>query len=313
MTGTDYAMLTILAVIVLTGLFLFVSALIEPTRLQIAYFKLRAGTTSEGERREFEALQSELQLFPAVKANEGPRMIFFSDYHAGLMRVPLPVFINSILQLKPELVLFGGDLATNAKDKEKALAQLEMISSALLAEDIPFIGVRGNHDTVLSRDEMEERAMILLQNQSTVFRAANGQDWLIVGLDDERTGQPDFNEAKSNLVPKTRQLQLKPRADLIPAKRTIVLAHNPDSSLKLPAESLSYAFSGHYHGGQINLPFKLGYRSLRTDHAWRAGYLKGLYRYNDYDVFISRGVGSVQIPLRLFSKPELAVFDFIKQ
>ncbi len=310
MTGTDYALLTITAVILTAGLILFIRALIEPARLQIAYFKMRDDLTKESERREYEALQSELARFPAAKAGQGPRIVFFSDYHAGLMRVPFAVFINSILQLKPELVMFGGDFATSAKDKEKALSQLEMIGSALLAEGIPFIGVRGNHDTVLSDEEIEECGMTLLCNQSMVFRAQNGEDWLIAGLDDERTGHPNFEKALNNLVPKTRQLLLKSRAEVIPAGRTLVLAHNPDSSLKLPEANLSYAFSGHQHGGQINLPFKLGYRSLRTDQAWRSGFLKGLYWHKDYGIFISRGVGNVQIPLRLFAKPELAVFDF---
>lgn len=275
----------------------------------VSYFKLRPGMTAEGERREFAAHQAELVNFPPARRSEGPRMIFFSDYHAGLMRVPLPVFINSLLLLKPDIVLFGGDLASNEKDKEKALTHLEMISSALLTEGIPFFGIWGNHDTVLSRDELEERALVMLRNQSCIFRGADGLDWLIVGLDDERTGKPDFDMAITQLIPKTRQLQLKPRADVIPKERTIVLAHNPDTSLQLPETKISFAFSGHYHGGQINLPFKMGYRSLRTDNAWKQGFLKGIYRHKDFSLFISRGVGSVQIPMRLCAKPEISVFD----
>ena len=104
-------------------------------------------------------------------------------------------------------------------------------------------------------------------------------------------------------------MKLKARIDEIPQERILVLAHNPDTSVNLPEGELAWVFSGHYHGGQINLPFRLGYRSLRTDQAWRNGFLKGLYSHKDFGFFISRGVGNVQFPLRLFSYPELSVFD----
>lgn len=309
MTGLEIVLLILLIAVGLVGLALLLIALIQPTRLRVSYFVLNPGRTSESDRTEYSADNHDLSKVSLAKSDSAPRMIYFSDYHAAFMRVPLPTFINAIVKLNPDFVCFGGDLASTKRDLPKALNHLQMISSALMTEGIPFYGVWGNHDRPLSREDTEKRAVMMLKNQCTIFQASNGDDWLIVGLDDERTGTPDFNLARTQILPKARQLHSKNRLDKIPPSRTIVLAHNPDSSLKLPEDSLAWVFSGHYHGGQINLPFRLGYRTLKHDQAWRKGFLKGMYRYKDFGFFISRGIGSVQFPLRLFSAPELSVFD----
>lgn len=309
MSRTEILLLVIGAAILLLGLFLLIWSMIEIRRLSVSYFNLSGSGGSEAARREFPATKQALSAFPQAKPQTGPRVVFFSDLHAGHMRVPLQILINSIRHVKPELVLFGGDLCSTEKDKEFALSYLEMIAAALLAEGIPFYGVWGNHDSVLTRDELEEHGITMLRNQSALFRAANGEDWLLVGLDDHRTGKPDLNMAYQNLVPKERQLHLKLRADAVPQSRTLVLAHNPDTAIGLPSNKFAYVLSGHNHGGQINLPFKLGYRSLRNDRAWREGYFKGFYPIKDFRLFISRGVGAVMIPLRLCARPELVVFD----
>lgn len=309
MSQTEQVIVACLIVLVVLGLIAFVMALITPRRLRISYFEIKPGQALDSNRVEYDANPHAIKNLPAKNPAAATRLVFFSDYHAGLNRIPISVFINSLLSAKPELVLFGGDLATNHRDKEKALQHIELISAALLTEGIPFYAVWGNHDTVLSPEDLASRSITMLRNQSTIFQAESGEDWLIVGLDDQRTGQPNWQLARSQIVPKDRQLKLKNRIDEIPKERTLVLAHNPDTSLDLPESSLSLAFSGHYHGGQINLPFRLGYRTLRNDQAWRQGYLQGLYPHKDYLFFISRGVGSVQFPLRLFSYPELSVFD----
>lgn len=309
MSQTEQAIVASFLILAVLGLITFVMALITVRRLRISYFEIKTGQTIVSERVEYDANPHAIKNVPSKKAAEATRFVFFSDYHAGLNRIPISVFINSILTAKPELVLFGGDLATNSRDKEKALRHIELISAALLTEGIPFYAVWGNHDTVLNPDDLASRSITMLRNQSTIFQAVNGEDWLIIGLDDQRTGQPNWQLARSQIVPKDRQLKLKSRIDDIPQERTLVLAHNPDTSLELPESSLRLVLSGHYHGGQINLPFRLGYRTLRNDQAWRQGYLQGLYQHKDYSFFISRGVGSVQFPLRLFSYPELTIFD----
>ena len=61
--------------------------------------------------------------------------------------------------------------------------------------------------------------------------------------------------------------------------------------------------AGHTHGGQIRLPFYAPYTP------WGSGrFVEGWYRDTLAPLYVSRGVGTVTIPARLFCLPEVAVF-----
>jgi predicted MPP superfamily phosphohydrolase len=61
--------------------------------------------------------------------------------------------------------------------------------------------------------------------------------------------------------------------------------------------------SGHTHGGQIALPFA---RSLRTRDGTEI-YEAGFYRRNDTTMYVSRGIGTSIVRMRLFEPPEIVV------
>lgn len=63
--------------------------------------------------------------------------------------------------------------------------------------------------------------------------------------------------------------------------------------------------AGHTHGGQIAIG---GWAPIRPPGS--GDYVSGWYRENGPDLFVSRGLGTSLIPIRLGSTPELALIDW---
>ena len=91
----------------------------------------------------------------------------------------------------------------------------------------------------------------------------------------------------------------------------ILLVHDPDAILHLePEERPDYMLSGHLHGGQMKLPFKIEFTVLRrSDKLPRIGAVQGLYDMNGTSAFISRGLGCGTLPFRFLSLPEATVVE----
>jgi predicted MPP superfamily phosphohydrolase len=89
----------------------------------------------------------------------------------------------------------------------------------------------------------------------------------------------------------------------------LAISHNPDIVLHIPEDSVDLLIAGHFHGGQMWMPFKLEYLLLRKDKVSRMGHIKGFSVIRRNRIYISRGLGTVLFPLRFFSVPEVTVFD----
>lgn len=91
---------------------------------------------------------------------------------------------------------------------------------------------------------------------------------------------------------------------------TILLAHTPDAVAWADSAKIDLQLSGHTHGGQINLPL-LG--PLVTGTNLGRKYAHGLYKFDHTTLYITRGIGTILLPIRLFCRPEIVVFDVTAQ
>ena len=82
----------------------------------------------------------------------------------------------------------------------------------------------------------------------------------------------------------------------------LLLSHNPDVFPVAAAQGHDLTISGHTHGGQINLEVfghPLSFARFYTP------YIYGTYRQGGSLLYVSRGIGTVGIPLRLGAPPEV--------
>jgi len=111
--------------------------------------------------------------------------------------------------------------------------------------------------------------------------------WL-AGVDDAVSGEPDAVRALASI----------PAGAFVAA-----LIHCPITFDEI-AGRCAVAFAGHTHGGQVRIP---GLPPLwLPDGCGR--YVAGWYERNGSRLYVSRGIGAKTLPIRLWCRPELALF-----
>lgn len=112
-------------------------------------------------------------------------------------------------------------------------------------------------------------------------------DVSIIGVDDPYTGTAKLDAAMAN-VPG--------------GAYTIALFHSPAYFDRI-AGRVNLCLAGHTHGGQVRLPF------LKPVWLPRGcgRYLKGWYEEQGSKMYVSRGLGNSVLPMRLLSRPEIAI------
>jgi predicted MPP superfamily phosphohydrolase len=99
----------------------------------------------------------------------------------------------------------------------------------------------------------------------------------------------------------TRRLEDVARVLSKAADTVLLLAHDPRRITEAAALGVPAVLSGHTHGGQVVIP-GLGAVARR-----RFPILAGIGSRQNTSIFVSRGVGTVYVPVRINCPPEVAV------
>jgi len=89
----------------------------------------------------------------------------------------------------------------------------------------------------------------------------------------------------------------------VPARDAkILLCHNPLGVRRASEQGIDLVLSGHTHGGQVRLPV-VGSFYGRSKLGER--FVEGWNRLNGTQIYVSRGIGKVLVPLRVGCPPEI--------
>ena len=84
----------------------------------------------------------------------------------------------------------------------------------------------------------------------------------------------------------------------------LLLSHNPDVFPVAADLGYDLVVGGHTHGGQVTV--EIVEQTLNVGRFFTP-YVAGLYRKGASSLYVSRGIGTINLPMRLGARPEVAL------
>jgi predicted MPP superfamily phosphohydrolase len=220
---------------------------------------------------------------------KGKTVAFLADLHHGRY-VPLSYVRHAVEMtnaLKPDLIALGGDYPYHGVQHiAPCIGELARLSAPL-----GVYAVLGNHDHYVGGQPYTSAALRAaripeLTNRGLWIESGGARLWLC-GVDDYWQGVQNLPAAL---------------ADTTTDDAVILLSHNPDYVEEIHDPRVGLVLSGHTHGGQVDLPI-IGPPIVPSIYGQK--YSHGLVQGPVTQVFVTRGIGTIAPPVRLFCRPEI--------
>ncbi len=228
-------------------------------------------------------------------AFSGKRIVFVTDVHAGpsYRRERVARLVDTINNQRPHIVILGGDYVGGADGGAEDFYP----EAARIDAPMGVLAVLGNHDgregADVARSELASIGAVLLENQNARVRVQGA--WIRVGgVADSSAGEPDVYGAAR---------------DIAKGEYAILVSHTPDTfarGLSAVPGAFDLALAGHTHAGQVTL---FGLAAPWTPSAYGERYRQGWLEERGVPILVSRGVGTVYVPVRFFAVPEIHVIE----
>jgi uncharacterized protein len=227
------------------------------------------------------------KLPPALN---GFKIVQLSDLHhspfTGTEQIERAIEMAN--RLEPDIVALTGDYISH--DRSYAAACAEMVGR--LRARYGVYAVLGNHDhwtdAALITDLFRAEGIHVLVNEGLRFAHGDASFWL-AGVDDTMVGLEDLPLAL---------------AGSIESEMKLLLAHNPIILRRAARAGVDLVLSGHTHGGQV------AWRSEKNlSGRPRRRLLKGLGRRGQTQIYVTRGLGTVVLPIRYGCPPEVSLIE----
>ncbi len=261
----------------------------------------------------FKIYHQNLHFKNLPKSFEGLKIIHISDIHLGGFNYRFKILeraVKQINELKPDLIVFTGDLVNNYAWE---LIGWDKIFKQLEAKKGKY-AVLGNHDYGdYSQWESNEEKLKnfndikyffkkinfkLLLNSSDIIEI-NQEKIAVVGV--ENWGYPPFKQY-GNLEDAIKNVKN------IPFK--ILLSHDPShwGEEVVEATNIALTLSGHTHGMQ----FALNYKDFQwSPIKYKFKHWVGLYRIKEQYLYVNRGLGWLGFPGRIGMRPEITCIKLL--
>ena len=236
------------------------------------------------------------------KVSGNVRIAVISDIHNREYGENNEKLLSDLRALKPDLILFPGDMVIREQDDYQAVLDLVSAASSIA----PCYGVLGNHESerIYYKDDkklpsaFKDAGLNLLHNAKEEVRI--GSDvFQLIGVEGTSYGFEEYGGR-----------EFMDKTEIDPSSFSIVMSHIPVLfEPQLSEYDFDLGIAGHVHGGIVNLPFIGGLYS--DEEGFLPKFTGGEYTLSrQQTLIISRGLGdSKPFPPRINNMPELVVID----
>jgi uncharacterized protein len=220
---------------------------------------------------------------------DGFRIVHLSDIHhspfTNLEHITRTVEVAN--NLKPDMFVLTGDYVSHEREY---IAPMAKVMGKLVSEFGTFACL-GNHDhwtdAELVTNCLSDEGITVLVNEGFRFKARGASFWLC-GVDDLMVGKTDLRQALLGAEPDEMKL---------------LLAHNPEIIRRAAKAGIDLMLSGHTHGGQVKI------RDQEKRIFQRRRLSNGLHLRKSTQIYITRGIGTVVLPIRYQCPPEISLIQ----
>ncbi|MGE5327069.1 MAG: metallophosphoesterase, partial [Deltaproteobacteria bacterium] len=258
------------------------------------------------ERLHIETTHRKIRLARLPKTFEGFRIAQVSDLHIGpfMSAKEIGRVVRMTNDLKPDLILLTGDYVTWDPTTQ------DDVVDVLAGLKAPFgvAGCLGNHELWTGCEAsitrlFAARKIPILRTECMAI-TTGGESLNLIGVDYQaiRHGGPRPEGVVRKYLQGVKEL-------MMPGTANILLSHNPNTFDRAAELGIDLSLAGHTHGGQVTLEFinkNLSPSRLITN------YVRGWFEKSGSQLYVNRGIGTIGVPIRFDSPPEITVFELVR-
>lgn len=228
------------------------------------------------------------------------KIIHLSDLHSCNFGKNNSKLIEKVNHEHPDIIVMTGDMVNKYDENFDVFFNL----AEILSEKYKIYYILGNHEQRLKKDDLNliirklnELGIRILSNEKiTIMRDRDRVN--IYGIDIPisyykiRNKPSNVDQVINEALNKCKEKEYN-----------ILLAHNPLYFEEYAKHNVDLTLSGHVHGGMIRLPF-IG-ALLSPERKLFPKYSSGVYKKNNKNLIVSRGIGHSKSGIRVFNMPEI--------
>ena len=247
------------------------------------------GGTSWGvhERLRLSTTRATLPVAGLPASFAGFSIALLTDIHrSGL--VPADLVANAVacaMRERPDLIVLCGDYITQFETRF-ANPVAELLSP--LSAPAGVVAVMGNHDDerVMPAALIHRGIRVLREDRLRLTMGGDSVDLIGIGY---------WTQKVAKIAP------------LIEGAATpILIAHDPRRLHEAQTLGIPLVLSGHTHGGQVAIP------PIGPLNRFRFPIVEGTLRQRNTTLFVSRGIGTIYLPVRINCPPEVAILTLAR-